>query len=388
MAERSCALESAAYMELKKSNGNRFEYVRNMKNSGKQIVWMLGDEVPEEIIMAGGCIPIRLWGYEGDRPNANKYLEVSFGALWRGLFESVLSDENADLMTHLVLSNSSDIIQKLYFYLLQIKKIEPERKLPEITYVDYWLVNKEFRTQERNWKETEKFRKTIEGWSGKSITDDDLSRAIRLCNEYKAALRKFSALRYGTDCRISSSEAHTVIAGSFFMDKAEAVKLLNALIEEAGNWPKVEGVRCFYTGSLQETPTLYSLMEESGLNIISEDKIFGDRYSDLDADTDISPIGAISDRYHKRFPSSERSLIKDRALSLPQRAAETGAEAVVVFMNHNDESYIWDLPRQKIELDKLGIKILTVENQYYPLRDTDELLKTFGNFAESVRKEG
>lgn len=387
MTERDCALDSAEYMKLKNAFDHKYEASSELTANGRKLVWMLGDEVPEEIIIAGGFIPVRLWGHYGQRPNADKYLEASFGDLWRGLFESVLNDSNADMMDYLVLSNSSDIIQKMYYYLVQLKKIELNRNLPEIEYVDYWLINKEFRTQERNWKETEKFRKVIEAWSGKKISEAALTDSILLCNDYKSALRKFSALRYGKNGRITGSEAQTVIAGSFYLDKKDAINVITKLSAEAENWPKVESVKCFYTGSLQETTEVYNLMRDGGLNVVSEDKIIGDRYADIDANTDISPIGAIADRYHKRFPSSERSLIKDRAANLPKRAAEVGAEAVVIFMNHNDESYIWDLPRQKIEFDKLGIKILTVENQYYPLCNKDGLLKTFRDFAQSVKKD-
>jgi len=388
LAERSCALQSASYNKLKESFTDKRKAVENLIAGGGIPVWMLGDEVPEEIIIAGGFVPVRLWGQCGPRPNADKYLEVSFGSLWRGFFESAVSGEYAGIKDYLVLSNSSDIIQKLYYYLIQLKKIEPGRKLPEIAYVDYWLVDTGYRAQERNWKETAAFLKTVESWSGNRISDRALADAVRLCNEYKSVLRDFSRLRRCPNSRINGSEAQTVISGSFYLEKKEAIEVIRTLTREAENWPEVRNTGCFYTGSLQETTEVSNLMEDSGLNIISEDKIIGDRYSDIDTDPDLSPIRAISNRYHLRFPSSERSYIKDRAESIPKRVAEVGAKAVVVFMNHNDESYIWDLPRQKAELNKMGIDILTVENQYQPLRNKEKLLETFKNFARSVNKGG
>lgn len=347
---------------------------------------MLGDEVPEEIILAAGMVPVRLWGKSGDRPHADTYLEASFGAVWRGYFESLVSEETSRLIDHLVLSNSSDIIQKLYYYLLQLKKIEPERHLPVPTYVDYWLANRDFRSQERNWKETEKFLNQMETWANRRISDKDLSEAIGLCNEHKGALRQLSSLRYGKKSKITGSEALTIVGGSFYLDKKEAAKLIRSLVQEAQEWPETQAVRCFYTGSLQDTPEVYLLMEEGGLNVVSEDKIFGDRYMDMDTDPSLSPLMAVSRRYHYRFPGSERSFTSDRAESLPRRAEETGAEGIVVFMNKNDESYIWDLPRQKKELDKLGIKVLVIENQKYPLDDKPGLLERFKAFAEEVKR--
>ncbi len=355
--------------------------------SGKKTAWMLGDEVPEEILMAADLIPVRLWGHPDNRPNADKYLEMSFGALWRGLFETIMNDEHSDIMDYLVLSNSSDIIQKLFYYLVQLKKIEPERRLPDIEYVDYWLVNKEFRTRERNWRETQRFQTRVEEWTGKKISDRDLAEAITLCNAYKAALRDFSALRFGPESRITGSEALTVLAGSFYLEKKKAIELLRALTEDAAGWPVLENVRCLYTGSMQDTTEVYEILQNAGLNVVCEDKVPGDRYTDRETDTARPPARAIADRYHNRFPSSERAFIKDRAQALPERVKETGAEAVVIFMNHNDESYIWDLPKLKIELDKMGIRILTIEDQYYPLKDPDSILDRCTKFAETVKRE-
>ena len=387
MTDRNCALESAAYGELKKSFENRWEYIRNLIKDGGKAVWMAGDDVPEEIIMAGGMIPVRLPGFSGSRPNADKYLEISFGDYWRGLFESIMNGENSDIMDYLAFSNSSDLIHKLYHYLVQIRKIEPERKLPDFHFIDYWLVERDFRSQERNLRETGDFLKTVESWSGREITESDLVRAIELCNDHKAALKQFSALRRGEECRITGSEALTVITGSFYMDRKTAADLIRQVTEDAENWPRVEAVRCLYTGSAQENADVYRLMENCGLNMVTEDHVMGDRYADCETDASLPPLRAVSARYHNRPASSERGTVKERSVYIPRLAAEAGAEAVVVFMNHNDESYIWDLPKQKLELDKAGIRILTVEDQYCPLKEQDKLMETLTDFAVSL-KEG
>ena len=385
MSGRNCTANSSAYSELKWAFDNKRKAVSKLMESGRKTVWMIGDDVPEEVIMAAGMLPVRLCGYYGPRPNAEKYLEISFGAQWRGLFEAIMNDEYAGMMDYLVLSNSSDIIQKLYYYLLELKRMEPERRLPEIAYVDYALLTKDYRSQERNWSVTKDFIAKVEGWCGRKITDEELTKAIKVCNEYKKALRAFSALRYGKDSRVTGSEALTAIAGSFYLEKERATELLKQLTKEAESWPKAEGVGVFYTGSMQETTEVYELMEAAGLNVISEDKLFGDRYADCDADPELPPARAIASRYHLRFPSSERALIKERAICVPERIKEVGAEGMVIFMNHNDESYIWDFPKQRDALKKMGVPALMIEGQYYPLKDKEELSRRFATFARTVK---
>lgn len=383
MSERSCAAASRAYGMLKKAYAERDSAVAAIRSSGKKCVFMFGDDVPEELIIAHGMFPVRLIGEYGPRPNADKYLEQSFGALWRGYFEKIVNGSLAGCMDYLVLSNSSDIIQKLYYYLLQLARIEPERKLPPIYYIDYSLMVKDFSAQERNMRETREFAEILAEWSGKSASTDELRAAIELCSAHRAALREISRLRRAG--KIAGSEAISIIAGSFFMEKADAVALLGELSREAELWPELDCVRAVYTGSLQETGEVYSLFEECGLNIIADDKLIGDRYSDRDVDLALEPSLALSQRYHLRFPSSERGFVAERASCIPELVRESRAEALVVFMNHNDESYIWDLPKQRKLLDEAGIEILVIEDQYYPLRSTETLKQQTADFVGKVR---
>jgi benzoyl-CoA reductase/2-hydroxyglutaryl-CoA dehydratase subunit BcrC/BadD/HgdB len=256
--------------------------------------------------------------------------------------------------------------------------------LPIIHYIDYSLVTKDFRTHERNLQETKEFIKQVETWSGRIIKNDDLIGSIKIVNEYKQALRDFSALRYGPNSRITGTEAITAIAGSFYLEKDKATTLIRQLAKEAETWDEVKAIKVFYTSSMQENTEVYELFEDCGLNVVSEDKIFGDRYSDRDTDLNISPVNAISKRYHYRYPSSERGTIKERGNFIPQRVTEVGAQALVIFMNHNDESYIWDFPKQKIELIKLGIPVLIIEKQCYPLKNKTILAEKFNEFAKSI----
>ena len=136
MSERNCALQSKAYSALRALYQNQNDALQALKRSGKKLCWMFGDDVPEEVILAAGMFPVRLTGEYGSQLQAEKYLEISFGALWKACFEKILCASAAGMMDYLVLSNSSDLIQKLYYYLLQLKRIEPDRTLPEMYYVD------------------------------------------------------------------------------------------------------------------------------------------------------------------------------------------------------------------------------------------------------------
>ena len=185
MAIREQALASEAFARLKQAYDNRKQVLSapnlekkqvlsEWKRSGRGVVCIAGYDVPEEIILAADMLPFRVTGYYGGaRVSAEKYLEYSFGAIWKGLWESIAEDY-AGLMDHLVFSSSSDMFLKLYYYFRTMQRLEPERALPDLKYLDFELVEHVFKTQERNEREINRFIAQLEAWSGNKVTEAGL----------------------------------------------------------------------------------------------------------------------------------------------------------------------------------------------------------------------
>lgn len=389
MAVRSEALECSAFARMKKIYDDRRSVLEGWKAEGRKVVCVLGYDVPDEIIIASGMTPFRVTGYYGgERVCAEKYLEYSFGAIWKGLFESVMSDYSG-LMDYCVLCSSSDMFLKLFYYLRTLKGLEPERPLPELKYLDYELVEKRFKTQQRNERELRDLIETVEGWSGNRVTNDSLREAVRLCNEYRRALRELCALRAKDNCRLTGSEALVIIGASMFMDKRDAINALHEVTRCAASWSDVLGRPTYYVGSPQEITEVYEICEECGLNIIGEDHDMGERMFDTDVREDLEPVSALAERLLERMPSSEKGSIKCRVARIGQRLEENGAEAVLTFMNVNDEAYVWDQPSLTAQvLDPRGIAHTVVQKQTWPLSNVSELKAQLAALAGEVKDNG
>ena len=90
MAIRNEARSCDAFVRLKAAYDDRKAVLSAWKGGGKKVVCIAGYDVPEEIILAAGMLPFRVTGYYGgERKSADKYLEYSFGAIWKGLWESI-----------------------------------------------------------------------------------------------------------------------------------------------------------------------------------------------------------------------------------------------------------------------------------------------------------
>ncbi len=382
MAIRNEALSSTAFSKLKAVYDDRKAVLKSWKDSGKKVACVAGYDVPDELIIAAGMTPFRVTGYYGgERVSADKYLEYSWGAIWRGLWETIAEDY-AGLMDNCVFSSSSDMFLKLYYYFRTLKRLEPERTLPEFFYLDFELADKKLKTQERNEKELRRFIETLEKWSGNKITEDGIREAIALCNEYRAALAAFAQLRKKDNCRVTGSEALVVIGGSLFLDRKEAIETVKAVTEDAKNWLAAEGVRIYYAGSPQETTEVYELAEAAGCNIVGEDHEFGDRLFGTPVRTDISPVSALAERLITRIPTSEKGTIADRVRHIGMAVEETQPDLFLTYMNNNDEAFVWDyVSINKKILQPKGIPSATVEKQAWPLKDAEGLKKQFEDMA-------
>ena len=383
MAIRREALRSASFCKLKAAYDNRKAVLKSWKESGKKVACVAGYDVPEELIIAAGMTPFRVTGYYGgERASADKYLEYSWGAIWRGLWETIAEDY-AGLMDNCIFSSSSDMFLKLYYYFRTLKRLEPQRQLPEFFYLDFELADKKLKTQERNERELGRFIAALEKWSGNKITEDGIREAIDLCNEYRAALNGFAELRKKDNCRVNGSEALVVIGGSLFLDRKEAIEAVRAVTEDAGSWPDAVGVRIYYAGSPQETTEVYELAESAGCNIVGEDHEMGDRLFAAPVRIDIAAVSALAERLITRIPTSEKGTIADRVRHIGENIEDTQPDLFLTYMNNNDEAFVWDyVSIKKKILDPKGIPSATVEKQAWPLRDAEGLKKQFEDMAK------
>ena len=170
MGIRACALECGAFRTLFDVYTHRGEAIKKLRNSGKKVVAQLGCDVPDEVILAAGMVPVRLYSMEGepgkplDMSLADKYLEYAFDPMMRAKFQQIVDGTWYGLCDHLAISNSTDVIIRLYLYLRELRRIQPELNLPPIDFID-WLFTRHRVHQEHNEKTVLRFMDTVKTWS-------------------------------------------------------------------------------------------------------------------------------------------------------------------------------------------------------------------------------
>ena len=378
-------MESKAFLALKDAYDHREKGAAAARAAGAKVVGELGFDVPEELVLAAGMFPVRIYADPGKSlEETDKYLEYSFEPVVRAQFEKIIDGTYGSQLDYLAISNSTDVIIRIFLYLRELKRVEPEKPVPPITFID-WLFTRHRLHQMRDEFVIDLFKKQLEEWAGREITDEQIREAGAVLNENRRALRQMAQLRHGQEVRISGSEAMVIIGAGFFMDKKEHTALVKQVTEDAKSWPVLEGPRVFYTGANHEDLALYEKIEAAGLVIVGEDTDWGDRSYDRDYNPELPVIRGVVDRYLFREFSAKKAFVSQRVEALDREVNAAGAEGVIFYTNQYDEVATWDMPKQRKSLESRGIKHITFGRMQWPVSRNEGLDEKLAAFAQEMK---
>lgn len=385
MSIRNCALESKAFTALKEVWDHRDAEAAKWRAQGKKVVGKLGFDVPDELLIAADMLPVQIYA-DPDRSleETNKYLEYAFEPVVRAQFEKLIDGTYGEQLDALAISNSTDVVIRIFLYLRELHRVERRRILPPFAFID-WLFTRHQMHQKRNEFVIDLFRKQVEEWAGHEITDEAIREAGKICNENRQALREMAALRHGDEVHIAGSEAMVIIGAGLFMERTAHTELVRQVTEDAKSWPVLEGPRVFYTGAEHEDTALYDKIEAQGLVVVGEDTNWGDRYYNRDFNLEYPVTRALVDRYMLREFSAKKAFVSQRVEALDREVEETKPEAVIFYTNLYDEVATWDMPNQRKSLAARGIKSCTFGRMLWPAAKNEDLDEKLAAFAEELK---
>jgi benzoyl-CoA reductase/2-hydroxyglutaryl-CoA dehydratase subunit BcrC/BadD/HgdB len=352
------------FEEMQKYYQQRDLAAKEWKGKGGKVIGYFCDKVPEEMMLAAGFFPLRISGDpSGSMEAADKYTEPFYEGFVRSMLNRILTGQY-DFLSHLVIPHSRDTVVMLYHILQEVQDLDPDVRFPDF-YLYETLHTKLYLTDLYNRDRMRDFKKQLEKWSGKEISNEALSQAIAVVNENKALLKRVADLRAGEPPRISGVEALQLIGASMFMLKEAHNKLLTQYLEGAGELPVKDGMRLFVAGSPHDNLQFYELVESCHATIVAEDNCWGNRYSDNPAKTSVDPMVAIADRYQHKSPCPWTFSMAERVDYCLTKAQESKAQGVVFFISEYDYTEAFDYPNLKNALEEKGIPTLCFRNQKY-----------------------
>ena len=331
------------------------------RESGRKVVGYYCSYAPEEIILAAGAHPMRLFGSGEKIRLAEAHLQSYCCSLVRGALEDALSGR-LDFLDGVVFPHTCDSIQRLSdiwrlnvrntFHLDLVLPVKLDTDSARQYMVD---VLRRFRTE-------------LSAKLGVMISDNDLKAAIVLCNRIRRALARIDKLRSDRPGILGGSDLYSLTRAAVIMDRSRAASLLEEVAAElekgcagaAAVGPPAK--RVVLAGGVCNHPDIYTVIEEAGGVVVGDDLCTGSRYFSGLIDERADPVEAIAERLLTRVvcPAKHRGL-DVRAEHLIRLARERRAEGVIFFLLKFCDPHAFDIPYLKEALDKEGIPGMLVE---------------------------
>lgn len=335
-------------MDFKALVANRHEYAKAWKErtKGKVIGW-LEPYFPEELVYAAGLLPVRIipehepndisdkWIYASCYPVrdiVNQFLKGRFdyvdglvygeGCQWAYNSWEVVVNNNEKLFNHFIfVPNHTDA---------------PTSK---------HVLRSEFNM----------FKKKLEEWTGKEITDDALDNAIEVYNKNRLLLKRICELRRMERPLIHGAEMMNIILADQVMDKAEMNEILEKFIPELeARKPGEDRIRLMLIGSETFDTQLEEMVESLGGDVVIDELDNGTGYFWNNVIPQEDRLMAIALKYLGR----PKSAIKDnnwrrRPQHIFQLAEDYNVDGALVVKQiychpHGTDNYaVWKILRQR-----------------------------------------
>jgi len=332
-----------------------------IKDNGKKAIGSTFADVPEEVIYAFGFLPVTMMGTNKPLKKAPSHLPDNACSLARSNLELVLSYEG-DLFDGFVLPQVCDTTQ----HLSDIWRINSPGK-----YVESYLAPRQAdRPSARYWVKEEIGRiiSSLSNWSGKTIVDEDLWKAIKIHNENKILLKEIYEIKKNNPASLTNKELFALMKLSQQVDKAEFNQSLKKIKDSLQSGKNNGYIDVILVGITCDPPEIYDLFDEAKLNIVGDTLLVGTRYIQGIVPTNGNPVDALTERHFKRgFFSPIHDNVYKNFEEVKTLYKETKAKAVIYIHIEFCESQEYDLPDLKRMIKNEGILMHTLDTEYQTL---------------------
>jgi bzd-type benzoyl-CoA reductase N subunit len=223
--------------------------------------------------------------------------------------------------------------------------------------------------------ELDRFRKSLEEFTGKRITNQSLNKAIKLYNQNRALLRELYGLRRQDPPLLTGIEMTKILVACRVIPVEESNELIGEVIKEVKNRRDVptKTTRVLVYGGEIDDIALIELIEESGANVVVDDHCLGVRSFWHDVQVNTNPIHSLSVRYienvacprtYKQREQGYKRDMDNRFGYLLEFAKEYNVKGVILYIIRYCDTFELDAPGVREYFQKAGYPVLHIEDDY------------------------
>ena len=213
--------------------------------------------------------------------------------------------------------------------------------------------------------EVAEFKKAVEKWLGKTITDADVDKGIKLMNRVRQLLTQLYELRKRDDPPITGTEAMYVVLAAMYSDKREYVEKLEQLVKLLPDrkLDRQTGFRLMTLSSLNDHVDFISKVEGLGSTVVIDDQCTGMRYFWGEVEERPDRMMAIAERYIvKRIPCPAKDWPERWRLEHVKRLAkEWNVQGALYLQYKFCDPHELDVVAVRDALNEMGIPMYFLE---------------------------
>ena len=337
---------------------NRHQYAQDWKaRTGGKLLGTFCTYVPEEIAYAAGILPVRLLGSHEPQDVTEPHLFGMFCPFSRDVLAQGLKgrynylDGVAAAHTCMHINQAFESwsmhLPVKSFFISMPSKVQSPRARPFFT------------------AQLGLFKKGIEEWTGKVISDADLDRAIDVFNTNRRLMWDVYNLRKSPNPPITGLEAMYVALSEQMVDKEEHNQALRELLEElkTRKLDRNPGARLMLLGSEDDDTAFVKMVESVGATVVVDDHCTGTRYfwNEVECIGD-NRLESIANRYIDRTPCPNRDWPERiRFPRVLQMVKDFSVQGLIVIQQKFCDPHEADIPQLTAYMKKAGIPSLFLE---------------------------
>jgi len=361
-------IELSGLVKAEKYYSDYGSRARELKNSGRKVIGYLSALCPVEILTAAGVVPIRLKGSVSEAvTKADAYMETMICPFVRNVFDVALKGRYA-FLDGMVLSHQCDSIDRTYdvwSYNLGFP---------------YWhFINYPHLADDPSIKFTDEilriFIRTLETFTGSTITDQALAEAIQAHNENRRAMRELYELRKEDAPRISGAEMMKVLMAATSVPVDESTALIKSVTEEVKKRAPASGggkPRIMLVGDQIDDVAIVNAIEGAEAFLVMDDLSTGSKMYWGDVDVTADPVRGITERYLKKLKFTTTFVAGDtypetleaRFGHMGQYIKEFRITGAILFIYKYCYPYGFEVPAIKSFIESAGTPVLYIEDEY------------------------
>lgn len=332
------------------------------ERTGGKVLGYLCSNMPEELASAAGILPVRLLGSNEPENITGSYIfRAGFCSFARDCFAQALQGRY-DYVDGIAFSQCCPHAREVYNNWdrhIQSSSYAYEIYAPMFQQSPHAL---EYLTSELG-----EWMNSLEQWTGKKITTENLNEAVETYNVSRRLMQQLYGLLNDEKPRVNIVEVAEVGLAGMLMQKAEFNTLLSAAIDEinARNPETRSGPRLLLLGSVNSDIGLITFMDSLGGRIVMDDYCTGNRYYQYEVQTGIDPLAAIAERLISKVPCPLLDLPKRRRIDHYARLIqEYRIDGAIYTMQRQCDAHGLDYPTIDKFFKENNVPMLKLELDY------------------------